>query len=213
MSSSAWLAWIIGLTLAAGSAVLAVKSNLLRDVSTAARRPFSFARSQLLWWVAILVFCLLHNYAQALDLPAINETCLVLLGVGVGTTGIANVIDARQRATAAMHGVAVVQDRQSQGFIIDILSDDNGVSVHRLQALAFNIIYGVAFLTHFLSTGTFEQYGALQYAVLGLSDVAYLGLKSLENDPRVLASAGRGPASGDELLDADPDVSTPAAVG
>jgi hypothetical protein len=211
--SSTWLAWIVGLALAAGSAALAVYSNLLRDASTVARRPFSFARSQLLWWVAIIAFCLLHQYAQTFELPAINETCLVLLGAGVGTITLAKVIDARQRGTAEMHGIAVVQDAPSQGFFIDILSDDNGVSVHRLQALAFNVIYGVAFLTHFVGTETFDEYGALQFAVLGLSDVAYLGLKSLENDPRLQAAAARGPAGGDELLDADPDASTPTAVG
>jgi len=32
------------------------------------------------------------------------------------------------------------------------------VSVHRLQAFVFNVIYGVAFFTHFVGTEMFQTY-------------------------------------------------------
>jgi len=213
MSTSAGLAWGLALILAIGALLLGIHSNLLRDTSAAARRPFSFARVQLLWWVLIIAFCFLHQYGLPLELPVPNETCLVLLGIGVGTTTVAQVLDGRQRQVGDRHGIQVTQDMEGQGFFNDILSDDNGVSVHRLQALVFNVIYGAAFFTHFVREQTFDTYGTVQYAVLGLSSAGYLGLKALENDPENRPQTHNARVSSDELLDMDSGVTGPAAVG
>jgi hypothetical protein len=211
--SSVWLAWILTVVLIAGSFWLAVSSNILRDTSTARKRPFSFSRVQLLWWVLIIAFCFLKHYGDTFTLPDINLTCLVLMGIGMGTTAVATVLDGRQRRAAEQQGTTVIQDQESQGFFTDILSDDSGLSVHRLQALVFNVIYGVAFYTTFVRTGVFEQYGDLQYAILGISNASYLGLKALENDPNKRAATQSGTKSGDELLDADTAPTGPSAVG
>jgi hypothetical protein len=210
---SAFLAAILTAILLSGSLWLGLRSNLLRDTSTAHRRPFSFSRVQLLWWLLIISFCLLHRYGLTYELADLNETCLVLLGIGAGTTAIAKVIDTRQRQTADISGTEVIQDRESAGFFTDVLSDENGVSVHRLQAFVFNVIYGVAFFTHFVATEMFQTYGAVQYAVLGMSSAGYLGLKALENNPRNQVGAQSRGTAGDELIDADPAATTPAAVG
>ena len=213
MTISTALAWGLALILAIGSLFLGIKSNLLRDASTAVRRPFSFARVQLLWWVLIIAFCFLHQFGLTFELPVPNETCLVLLGIGVGTTTVAHVLDTRQRQSAVQCGIQVTQDMESQGFFTDILSDDNGLSVHRLQALAFNVIYGVAFFTYFVREHQFDTYGTVQYAILGLSSAGYLGLKALENDPQNRTQTQNARAGGDELLDADAAAVGPAAVG
>jgi hypothetical protein len=194
--------WILGVVLIGGSLVLAAFSNLLRDSSTAAKRPFSFARSQLLWWVLVITFCVLRYFGDTGELPKLSPTCLILLGIGVGTAGLANVIDRRQRAGADAVGTQVLQDNESENFLIDVLSDENGLSVHRLQALIFNIVYGVAFVAQFLyGKGVFPDYDSVTLATLGLSTAGYLGLKSLENNP---ASPGTATAGGDELPDVDP---------
>jgi hypothetical protein len=208
-----WLAWILTIALIGGSIWLAVSSNILRDASTARKRPFSFSRVQLLWWMLIIAFCFLQHYGEKFDLPPINMTCLILMGIGMGTTTIATVLDGRQRRAAEQQGTVVTQDQESQGFFTDILSDDSGLSVHRLQALAFNVIYGVAFYTTFVRTGAFETYGDLQYAILGISNASYLGLKALENDPNKPAATKSATTGGDELLDADPAPTGPSAVG
>ena len=199
-----WIPWILGIVLIGGSLALAAYSNLLRDSSTAAKPPFSFARAQLLWWVLVITYCVLHYYADKHALPPLNATCLLLLGIGVGTSGIANVIDQRQRAGAAAQGQELARDSESDNFLVDILSDENGVSVHRLQALIFNVIYGVAFVTVFLnaSDGQFPVYGNMEFAVLGLSTAGYLGLKALENNPAPPGTAAS--PGGDELPDVDP---------
>jgi len=211
--SSVWLASILTIALVGGSIWLAVSSNILRDASTARKRPFSFSRVQLLWWMLIIAFCFLQHYGDTFELPDINATCLILMGIGMGTTTIAVVLDGRQRRAAEQQGTSVTQDQESQGFFTDILSDDSGLSVHRLQALAFNVIYGVAFYTTFVRTGVFETYGDLQYAILGISNASYLGLKALENDPNNRGTAKSATTGGDELLDADTAPTGPSAVG
>ncbi|HZF14644.1 MAG TPA: hypothetical protein VE046_01750 [Steroidobacteraceae bacterium] len=207
------LAASLALVLLVGTALLAARSNLLRDSSTARRGPFSFARVQLLWWTLIVALCLLQHYGETYELVALNQTCLALLGIGVGTKMIAQVIDTRQRQTAELSGTAVIQDKESEGFLTDILSDENGLSVHRLQALVFNVLYGVTFVSHFVNTGGFADYDTVQYAVLGLSSAGYLGLKALENNPKNQLSTGASRAGGDELLDGDVAAGGPAASG
>lgn len=207
------LAATLSSILALGSLWLAIGSNILRDPSSATVRPFSFARVQLLWWVLIIAFCFLYRYGLTFALPGITDTCLALLGIGVGTTGAAQILDTRQRRIAEAHGVRVMQDEKSQGFFTDILSDDNGLSVHRLQALIFNVIYGVAFFTYFVTNDVFDVYGPMQYAVLGMSNAGYLGLKALENNPQNRVNMRAGSPGSDELLDADPAAPAPFAVG
>jgi hypothetical protein len=218
--SDAIVSVLVALALSGGVVALAIRSNVLRDPSTARRPPFSFSRVQLLWWVLVIAFCFLKHFAQAIIaghwvklLPDLNSTCLILLGIGVGTTTLAQVMDGRQRQAADQHGTSMSQDAESQGFLTDILSDDNGVSVHRLQALVFNLIYGVAFVASFLSTAVFQEYGKFEFGVLGLSNAGYLGLKALENNPQTRTAMGTGSAGGDFLTDADATTIGSTAVG
>src|SRR5262245_33963005 len=106
------LSGILAVALLAAVVVLASRSNLLKDRSTAVHPPFSFSRVQLLWWVLVIAFCFLDHFGHSLVtgnfdhlLPALNETCLALLGVGVGTTGVAQIMDGRQRRAADLQAV------------------------------------------------------------------------------------------------------------
>jgi hypothetical protein len=166
-----------------------------------------------LWWILVIAYCALRYYGQEGVLPPLNQTCLILLGVGIATFGTAKVIDRRQQTKAVAHGTERSQDQESKDFLTDILSDERGLSVHRLQAVIFNAIYGVAFITEFLESGKFPAYDELQFAVLGISTVGYLGLKTLENDPATTPEALANPG-GDELIDADATTTpTSAAAG
>lgn len=216
------LTYAIAAALVAGAIVLGAKSLLLHDNSTSPRPPFSFSRVQLYWWVVVIAFCFIDHLAQFLSgqldppegpLPKLNATCLILLGIGVGTTGLAQVMDGQQRSNANLQGTPLTQDTPSVGFFTDILSDESGLSVHRLQALVFNLIYGVSFVIHFLSSAVFDEYGKFEFAVLGLSDAAYLGLKALENNPQTRVNPGLdGPAT-DVLLDVEATPPGPGTVG
>jgi hypothetical protein len=206
-SVSQQIALVVAALLVLAAIVLSWHSNILRDQSHAEKRPFSLSRVQFMWWtviiaVAVVLYCGIDSHG-----PAISGTCLVLLGLGTGTTLTARIIDDRQRDEAEKSGnVPLHQDANSRNFVQDILSDETGVSVHRFQAVVFNFVYGVSFLYTFAREGAFPAYDGYVLALLGISSAGYLGLKSLEN--RKPAVAGKS----DEVLDVDV-AATPVAVG
>lgn len=167
------LLWAIGI-------YLSVKTALIRDLSMQTPKPYSFSRTQLLWWTLIITSCYILGFGYSLQLPAINDTVLILLGIGLGTTTAARIVDNTQANNTA---TVRHQDAQaSQGFFMDILSDESGISVHRFQAVVFNLIFGVSFLYDFISDSyVFPSYDYEQLALLGISSGAYIALKMNEN--------------------------------
>lgn len=87
------------------------------------------------------------------------------------------------------------KDMPSQGFWLDILSDRNGISIHRLQALVFNLLFGIWFIyqsvTHLKGIGPLTPMDILNAVIpaisqnnlilLGLSAGTYVALKTAEN--------------------------------
>ena len=191
-----------GLLLYATVILLGPNSTLLKDLSDVKPRPYSLSRVQLLWWTLVVAACFLISLGLKGALPQVNETCLALLGIALGTTGTARLIDDRQIAVNAAAGSTRHQDQPSEGFWTDIVSDAQGVSVHRFQAVVFNVLYGVGLLSQFLQSMAFPNFDEKTYALLGLSSAAYLAVKSRENVP----VAGKA-NSNDQL----PDRAAPAA--
>jgi hypothetical protein len=67
------------------------------------------------------------------------------------------------------------------GFLKDILSDADGISVHRLQAFAFNLIFAIIFVQQVLTTYSMPDFTATHYILLGLSNGTYAFIKTREN--------------------------------
>src|SRR3569623_2118688 len=86
------LAAIIG----AGGLSLSIKTPLLRDISDAAVKPFSYSRVQLMWWTLIIGDCYVIQYGLTGEYAnLLNPYCLILLGISVSTTASAHVVDNR----------------------------------------------------------------------------------------------------------------------
>ncbi|KAA5532149.1 hypothetical protein F0919_15220 [Taibaiella lutea] len=87
------------------------------------------------------------------------------------------------------------KNKPSQGFWLDILSDNNGISIHRLQALVFNLLFGTWFIyqsiLHLKGVGASTPLETLSsimpvisknnLILLGLSAGTYVALKTTEN--------------------------------
>ena len=187
--------------LALASVWLFVNPTALRDASAQRPRPYSLSRVQLAWWTLLVLGADFGVYAWKGEFWALNGTCLALLGIGAGTSVTGRIIDTRQReAQAARH-----QDTEpSRGLFTDILSDDDGISVHRFQTVAFNIAYGVSFMV-----GTFQDPAAHAFPsfdpttlfVLGVSASVYVAIKPMEaGAPRPaeqpsISTPGRAPSA------------------
>lgn len=161
-------------------------------------RPFSYSRVQMFWWTIIIFACYAFFFAMYGKLIPLSPTCIILLGGGLATQILGKTIDNSQiesdrnkvndsKADANSSLASRHQDlHKTQGIWIDILSDENGVSIHRLQSVAFNIIYGVGFIAYFMTSIDCKQYPFIEFEgwqlmLLGISTAGYLGLKTNEN--------------------------------
>ncbi len=173
--------------------MLAKRSNLLRDVITDRNRfearaaetpgltpkaPYSLGRSQLTLWTIIIIGSYIFLYLENGYVPPhLDEVNLILLSISIGTTVVAQVIDGTQ--TGPRH-----QDTPSQGFITDILSDEKGISIHRLQQVIWTIIVAVIYIKFVAANTRLPDETVITTQLLelmGISAGAYVGLKATEN--------------------------------
>jgi len=154
------------------------KYKLLRDISTSEHRPYSYSRVQLAWWTLIIITSFITIlFANGGTLPILDSSTLILLGISAGTTSIANIIDVSDVADKTRH-----QDQGGKNFLYDIIDDSNGASIHRLQAVLFNIIFGVWMLiTVYNKMENIPPIDTSCLVLLGISAGTYSVIKTSEN--------------------------------
>lgn len=175
-----------------------INSALCRDESYVSpgvlrpynERPYSYSRVQMFWWTMIIISCYGTFYALYGKLIPLNPTCIILLGGSLAVQIFGKTIDSNQKEKdkAINNGLPTRhQDLEThKDLLTDILSDEYGISMHRLQSLAFNIMYGLGFIGFFINAIACQQYPfidfeAWQLTLLGISAGGYLGLKTSEN--------------------------------
>lgn len=72
---------------------------------------------------------------------------------------------------------------QSEGFLLDVLSDNYGVNFHRFQALAWTGVLGIIFASHVYRDLAMPQLSETLLGLMGISSGTYLSLKIPENSP------------------------------
>jgi hypothetical protein len=171
-----------------------IKYSLLRDTSTARHKPYSFARVQLAWWTVIIFSSLIAILTLKAGIPAFSESILVLLGISSATTAAARIIDVADQKNM---DIISIQNGESENFLLDILSDGNGVSMHRFQTVVLNMVFGLWFicavvdhLSQFMNklpyyaeniNNILPVLDSNNLILLGLSSGTYAALKMAEN--------------------------------
>ncbi|MBR2648222.1 MAG: hypothetical protein IKD55_05250 [Sediminibacterium sp.] len=157
-------------------------TDILKDISTSKNpnKPYSYSRTQLMWWTFLILPTISICYAaNGFNFPVIDPSLLSLLGIGVGTRIMASIIDGSDIQNGKDR---VKADRNSINFITDILDDGHGISIHRLQGLLFNVLFGIIYLNTFsLCLKTLPSFSAQELALIGISSGSYLALKANEN--------------------------------
>jgi hypothetical protein len=232
---------------------MAIQSDLLRDAvgedaRPGRRRAFSLGRAQASWWFFIIISAYLFIGMVTGDYSTtITGAVLVLLGISVGTTAFAAIIDSDrassdpvkmatrkvaikkaqeklaaveaelQATTQTIHDLRVkspldaTETRQlrdaeaqhpelvarrktleeeirtrrleSQGLLKDLLSDTNGVNLHRFQLVAWTLVLGIIFWVEVYRELAMPQFGPTLLALMGISSGTYVGLKLQEPKP------------------------------
>jgi hypothetical protein len=142
----------------------------------------------------------------------------VLLSISAATITVARSIDV---SDVNNQGAVRHQNLPSESFLTDILSDQDGISIHRLQAVVFNALFGIWFIGSVLynlgaghdpcamyAAGTQDAINCRQIPLnyimpvisdnnlilLGLSSATYAAMKTTEN--KVPANAPVVPTPG-----------------
>ena len=92
-------------------------------------------------------------------------------------------LTAQQRlltVSAQLGRIPATEVAASEGFIQDLLSDENGISFHRLQVFGWTLVFWAVFVSMLFKKVTMVDFDATQLALMGISGSTYLGFKLQE---------------------------------
>lgn len=187
--------WALFIVTMVGGLLLFAFSSICRDESydengvlrPYKERPYSYSRVHLFWWTMIILGCYIAFLALYGHLVPLNMTTVVMLGLGAAVLAGGKIIDERQKNNTPLGQRSQDHNAKCDSFFKDILSDDNGVSIHRFQTIVFNLAFGIGFISFFVTAVCVHQYpfidfNSWQFALLGISSATYLGIKATENN-------------------------------
>jgi len=152
-------------------AYLGRMSGMLRDAGTGnnlAARTYSLGRVQMTWWFGIIMGAYIFLWAITKDVPTLSSQALLLMGIS-GVTGLTSAgLDAsRQNQSSLTKG----------HFLEDLLTDADGVTLHRFQMLAMTVILGVMFIVQVATTLTMPEFDGSLLVLMGIAGGTYIGFK------------------------------------
>lgn len=169
------------------------------------RRPFSLGRTQMAFWFFLILAAYLAIWMITWNYETLTAGMLGLMGISAGTALGAEVVDSGKRtqrvaqkaeldalnalATPDMHQQARLHEltRLTQAptaagscwfvFLDDLLTDDEGITLHRFQIVVWTIALGVIFCHTVFYKLAMPEFGATELSLMGISAGTYLGFK------------------------------------
>ena len=147
--------------------------------------PFSLGRTQMGFWLLLTVGTFLYLWlVSGQFIHVITIDVLALLGISAVSGLSARAIDVQTttaaKAAAAAGGPPIPTPAQSQGFWNDILSDGNGIVLHRIQLVAWSLILGAIFVWSAIWSFAYPPSDGLLLLLAGVVNGTYLGFKVTE---------------------------------
>lgn len=145
--------------------------------------PFSLSKVQLGIWTIVIScsYLYLTLFKNGCSEIAMNKTAIVLMGIFSGAAITSKVMDKYPPSGNSTPHLS----RQSQGFFIDILSDNKGINIHRFQHLLWTLIAIVIYLYRLsqIANGcVLPELGDTLLALTGISSASYVIMRSGERD-------------------------------
>jgi hypothetical protein len=148
------------------------------------QRPYSLSKVQLGVWTVIIASSYIYLALCKGDCANsdLNKTALILMGIGAGIATTGTIIDKREiQDSRPRH-----QNSPSEGFFTDLLSDADGICVHRFQNLVWTLISIIIYIVKVCQVQGGCQLPELSDTLLmltGISGATYLALRTGENKP------------------------------
>lgn len=157
---------------------LCAKTNIIRESCGNNKGAFSLSQTQLVFWTVVVIGGFIYSVVLTDLTNSLNSSVLLLLGISIGTSGIANSIDYYKRQKNNVMAL-----KPHRNFLFDILSDGDNISVQRAQILMWNIVFGIYFITFTIDNKTMPEFSDTLLVLSGVSSSFYLGGKITENSP------------------------------
>ena len=165
--------------------IASINSNILRagQALPGERPPVSLARTQMALWLFVIVTCFISIWIINDDFNTLNSTVLVLLGISAGTYLSASLIDGTDHSSAGSFidatdvPLSVGIRKKEKHWLLQLLSDNNGVTLHRFQILAWTLVMVVVFLSDVILNLQMPTFDSQVLGVMGISSGTYLGFK------------------------------------
>jgi hypothetical protein len=166
---------------------LGTRTALLRDSDPSQPdfrlRTYSLAKSQLAFWTAIILGSFIYLYFRTCQCGGVlNNTALILLGISSATSAASAVAGAPPAPPGALPGSTppAPPTQPHRTYLDDILSDAQGMNLHRVQMALWTVVFGGIFLHQVAATGNFPTFGDQAYLLMGLSSATYVWFKRTE---------------------------------
>jgi hypothetical protein len=135
-------------------------------------RPYSLSLFQMSFWFFLVIAAYVFMWLITDELDTITDSVLALIGIGAATALGAALIDKNKTAPAPEEPGGT-----SRGFINDLMSDPNGVSLHRFQMFVWTLVLGVIFIGSVYKNLAMPEFSATLLGLMGISSGTYLGFK------------------------------------
>lgn len=135
-------------------------------------RPYSLSLFQMVFWFFLVIAAYVFMWLITDELDTITDSILALIGIGSATALGATLIDRNKKAPAPEE-----PGGKSGGFLHDMISDPNGVSLHRFQMFVWTLVLGVIFIGSVYKGLEMPQFSATLLGLMGISSGTYLGFK------------------------------------
>ncbi|MGW8392904.1 hypothetical protein [Pseudoduganella sp. HUAS MS19] len=150
---------------------LGAKSALLRDPAPRGtpleKRTFSLAKTQMTWWFAIIFASFVFLWLVTGETPSLSPQALMLLGISTVTSVASNGVSGARTYDCGERGK----------FLVELLSDENGIAIHRFQMLVMTATLGLLFLYDVVSMLIMPEFDTSLLTLMGISAGTYVALK------------------------------------
>ncbi len=144
--------------------------------------PLSMARLQMSIWFFVIITAFVFLWSTTGSLAGVNATAFALMGISGGTTVISALISQKQEWQAKDRAPNSPTSGALTNWLIDLLSDEKGITIHRFQMLAWTLVLAVVFVNGVISDYAMPVFTKELLGLMGISSGVYVGFKLKEGN-------------------------------
>jgi len=145
--------------------------------------PLSIGRLQMSIWFFVIIISFVYLWSTTGSLAGVNATAFALMGISGGTTMVSAFVTSNQVWDASQRAQNGNGKSEASNWLLDLLSDENGPTIHRFQMLAWTLVLSVVFINGVLSEYAMPVFSNELLGLMGISSGVYVGFKMKEGKP------------------------------